>query len=153
MKKFWHRFFVSGIVRRPAVRWVTVAAIITLILVAGITRMEKNNYASKMALVGNGTDLVLRIRGLPYPETANRYGNPAAMSEAQLLIRTRLLTGDDGVSKLLIDTRLVSSDGQTIWSSTKISENTELEFVQEEIGRTLAEAMKHVGVDGDRISI
>ncbi len=106
-----------------------------------------------MALVGNGTDLVLRIRGLPYPETANRYGNSAAMSEAQLLIRTRLLTDDDGVSKLLIDARLVSSDGQTIWSSTKISENTELEFVQEEIGRTLAEAMKHVGVDGDRISI
>ncbi|MCH7893476.1 MAG: hypothetical protein IH907_03060 [Proteobacteria bacterium] len=75
------------------------------------------------------------------------------MSEAQLLIRTRLLTGENGVSRLLIDARLISSDGQNIWSSTTISENTGLEFVHEEIGRTLTEAMQHVELDGGRISI
>ena len=75
------------------------------------------------------------------------------MSGAQLLIRTRLLTGENGISRLLIDARLVSSDGQNLWSSTTVSENTGLEFVQAEIGRTLTEAMRHVGMDDGRISI
>ena len=63
------------------------------------------------------------------------------------------MTGDDGVSRLIIDARLVSGDGQRIWSKTSSSENTGVESVQEEIGRTLTEAMQHVGVNGDRISI
>ena len=130
-----------------------VAVIMTLTLVAGIARIETKNDDSTAAVVDDGTDLVLRIRGLPYPETANRFGNQVAISEAQLLIRTRLLSGEDGISTLLIDARLVSSDGQKIWSSTTISENTGIEFIQEEIGRTLTEAMQHVGVDDGRISI
>ncbi|MCZ6537546.1 MAG: hypothetical protein O7C03_02440 [Gammaproteobacteria bacterium] len=153
MRKFGHRFFASGFILRPVAGWVLAAAIVTLVLVVGSARMATGNHASPMVFAGDGTDLVLRIRGLPYSQTVNRYGNRVAMSEAQLLIRTRLLTGENGVSRLLIDARLVSSDGQNIWSSTKISENAGLEFVQEEIGRTLTEAMQHVELDGGRISI
>ncbi len=153
MRKFRNRFFASGFILRPVAGWVLVATIITLAYVVGSDRMGTKNNDSTMAVVSEGTDLVLRIRGLPYADTAFHYGNRVAMSEAQLLIRTRLLTGEDGISKLLIDARLVSSDGQNIWSSTSISENTGLEFVQKEIGRTLTEAMQHVGVDGGRISL
>ncbi|MCH8958892.1 MAG: hypothetical protein IH835_05495 [Proteobacteria bacterium] len=153
MRKVKNRFFASGFILRLVAVWMLAAAIVMLVLVVDSALVATKNDASTMALVGDGTDLVLRIRGLPYSQTANRYGNRVAMLEAQLLIRTRLLTGENGISRLLIDARLVSSDGQKIWSSTTISEYKGLEFVQEEIGRTLTEAMQYVGVDGGRISI
>ncbi len=158
MRKFGQRFFAPGFVLRPVAGWVLVAAIVALVLVVGSDRMAPENHASTKAFVADGTDLVLRIRGLPYSQTADSFGNRGfgdrvAMPGAQLLIRTRLLTGENGISRLLIDARLVSSDGRNIWSSTTVSENTGLEFVQAEIGRTLTEAMQHVGVDGGRISI
>lgn len=155
MRKFGQRLFGSGFVVRPVAAWLAAVTVVTLILVVGSSQVPAKNHASTMALVGEATDLVLRIRGLPYLQTANRYGNRmGVMSEAQLLIRTRLLTGENGISRLLIiDARLVSSDGENIWSSTMVSENTALEFVQAEIGRTLTEAMQHVGVDDGRISI
>lgn len=148
-----HRFFAAGFVHRLVVGWVLVTAVMVLAIVFGITRITAEKHAATMAAVDDGTDLVLRIRGLPYAETTNRFSNGVAISEAQLLIRTRLVTGDDGVSRLIIDARLVSGDGQRIWSKTSSSENTGVESVQEEIGRTLTEAMQHVGVNGDRISI
>ena len=153
MRKVKNRFFASGFILRLVAVWMLAAAIVMLVLVVDSALVATKNDASTMALVGDGTDLVLRIRGLPYSQTANRYGNRVAMLEAQLLIRTRLLTGENGISRLLIDARLVSSDGQKIWSSTTISEYKGLEFVQEEIGRTLTEAMQHVELDGGRISI
>ena len=153
MRKVKNRFFASGFILRLVAVWMLAAAIVMLVLVVDSAPVATKNDASTMALVGDGTDLVLRIRGLPYSQTANRYGNRVAMLEAQLLIRTRLLTGENGISRLLIDARLVSSDGQKIWSSTTISECKGLAFVQEEIGRTLTEAMQYVGVDGGRISI
>ena len=153
MRKFGQRFFAAGFVLRPVAGWVLVAAIVALVLVVGSDRTAPENHASTKAFVADGTDLVLRIRGLPYLQTANHFGDRVAMSGAQLLIRTRLLTGENGISRLLIDARLVSSDGQNLWSSTTVSENTGLEFVQAEIGRTLTEAMRHVGMDDGRISI
>ncbi len=163
IRKFGQRFFAAGFVLRPVAGWVLVAAIAALVLVVGSDRTAPENHASAKAFVADGTDLVLRIRGLPYSQTADSFGNRdfagrgfgdrVAMSGAQLLIRTRLLTGENGISRLLIDARLVSSDGQNLWSSTTVSENTGLEFVQAEIGRTLTEAMQHVGVDNGRISI
>ncbi len=153
MRKFRHRFVASGFILRPVAGWILAAAIVTLVLVVGSARVATKNDASTMAFAGDGTDLVLRIRGLPYSQTVSRYHNRFAMSEAQLLIRTRLLTGENGVSRLLIDARLISSDGQNIWSSTTISENTGLEFLHQEIGRTLTEAMQYVELDGGRISI
>lgn len=158
MRKFGQRFFAAGFVLRPVAGWALVAAIVALVLVVGSDRTAPENHASTKAFVADGTDLVLRIRGLPYLQTANHFGGRGfgdriAMSGAQLLIRTRLLTGENGISRLLIDARLVSSDGQNLWSSTTVSENTGLEFVQAEIGRTLTEAMRHVGMDGGRISI
>ncbi len=158
MRKFGQRFFATGFVLRPVAGWALVAAIVALVLVVGSDRTAPENHASAKALVADGTDLVLRIRGLPYLQTANHFagrgfGDRVAMSGAQLLIRTRLLTGENGISRLLIDARLVSSDGQHLWSRTTVSENTGLEFVQAEIGRTLTEAMRHVGMDGGRISI
>ncbi|MCH8220685.1 MAG: hypothetical protein IIA76_05030 [Proteobacteria bacterium] len=158
MRKFGQRFFAAGFVLRPVAGWVLVAAIVALVLVVGSDRTAPENHASTKAFVADGTDLVLRIRGLPYLQTANHFGGRGfgdriAMSGAQLLIRTRLLTGENGISRLLIDARLVSSDGQNLWSSTTVSENTGLEFVQAEIGRTLTEAMRHVGMDDGRISI
>lgn len=158
MRKFGQVFSTPGFVLRPVAGWVLVAAIAALALVAGSDRMAPENHASTEAFVADGTDLVLRIRGLPYSQTAHHFGNRdfgdrVAMSGAQLLIRTRLLTGEGGISRLIIDARLVSSDGQNLWSSTTVSENTGLEFVQAEIGRTLTEAMQHIGVDGGGISI
>lgn len=158
MRKFGQRFFTAGFVLRPVAGWVLVAAIVALVLVVGSDRTAPENHASTKAFVADGTDLVLRIRGLPYLQAANHFGGRGfgdriAMSGAQLLIRTRLLTGENGISRLLIDARLVSSDGQNLWSSTTVSENTGLEFVQAEIGRTLTEAMRHVGMDDGRISI
>ncbi len=148
-----HRFFAAGFILRPVAGWVLVAAILVLAIVIGITQITAEKQAAPLAKGDDGTDLVLRIRGLPYAETTNDFSNGVAMSEAQLLIRTRLVTGEDGISRLIIDARLVSGDGQNIWSKTSSSENTGVESVQEEIGRTLTEAMQHVGVNGDRISI
>ena len=168
MRKFGQRFFAPGFVLRPVAGWVLVATIVVLVLVVGSDRMAPENHVSTKAFVADGTDLVLRIRGLPYSQTVNGFGDPGfgdpgfgdlgfgdrvAMSGAQLLIRTRLLTGENGISRLLIDARLVSSDGRNLWSSTTVRENTGLGFVQAEIGRTLTEAMRHIGVDGGRISI
>lgn len=148
-----HRFFAAGFILKPVAGWVLLTAILVFTIVIGITRVTAEKHDSALATVDDGTDLVLRIRGLPYAETTNRFGSGVAMSEAQLLIRTRLVTGDDGISRLIIDARLVSGDGQSIWSKTTTSENTGVESVQEEIGRTLTEAMQHVGVNGGRISI
>jgi len=151
------RVFVSGSVLRPVAIWVLAVAVLTLgiagVFIRGTTPGDQISSSGVNDNNNEDTDLVLRIRGLPYSSNAHGFAGGVAMSEAQLLIRTRLVNGEDGSSQLLIDARLVSSDGENIWSKTTVSENKGVGSVQEEISRTLTEAMRHVGIDDDKISI
>ncbi len=144
-----------------AILLVSLVAISGVIVEAGMqgspeasAASEKTEPETAFGELRGKTDLVLRIRGLPYAGNINSGGRSNTLvDEAHLLIRTKLLSGGNGTRQILIDARLVSVGGDKIWSRRFIGNYVNDALLHEEICRTLKEAMHFVGTGNDPLSI